>query len=197
MKAHKVEPIKRLVEKATGLGVPTHEEALANVRDVKPLRMKFRDDGYIPNNPKLPLLYYRKAVHFGRQHDPAAMLEVLFNAHGWGKAWRNGVYDFVHYHSMIHEVLGVARGSATVRLGGNKGKTVKVAAGDIIVVPAGVGHECLTLSRNFLVVGAYPPRGTYNECRGSFQERERAVASIRRVAVPKQDPIFGADRPWW
>jgi hypothetical protein len=42
MKAHKVEPIKRLVENATGLGVPTREEALANLSNVKPLRMKFR-----------------------------------------------------------------------------------------------------------------------------------------------------------
>src|SRR4051794_3149313 len=62
MKAHKIEPIKRLVEKATGVGIPTREEALANVRDRNPLHMKFRDDAYIPNNPKLPLLYYRKGV---------------------------------------------------------------------------------------------------------------------------------------
>jgi uncharacterized protein YjlB len=197
MKAHKVEPIKRLVENATGLGVPTREEALANVCNVKPLRMKFRDDGYIPNNPKLPLLYYRKAVRFSRRYDPAATLEVVFDAHSWRKAWRNGIYDFVHYHSMIHEVLGVARGSALLRLGGNKGKTVKVAAGDVIVVPAGVGHECLKPSRDFLVVGAYPPNGTYNECRGSFQERDKAIASIRRVSIPKQNPLFGADRPAW
>ena len=197
MKAHKLEPIKRLAEKATGLGVPSREEALANVRDVKPLRMKFRDDGYIPNNPRLPLIYYRTALHFSREHDPAAVLEAVFNAHSWGQAWRNGIYDFVHYHSMIHEVLGVARGSALLRLGGNKGKTVKVAAGDVIVVPAGVGHECLKPSRDFLVVGAYPPTGTYNECRGSFQERHKAIASIRRVSLPKQNPIFGTDRPIW
>jgi hypothetical protein len=121
--------VKRLVEKATGLGVPTREEALAQVRNVKTVRMKFRDDGYIPNNPKLPLLYYRKAFHFSRKHDPAAVIEVAFNAHSWGQAWRNGIYDFVHYHSMIHEVLGIARGSAVLRLGGNKGKTLKVAGG--------------------------------------------------------------------
>jgi uncharacterized protein YjlB len=197
VKAHKVEPIKRLVEKATGLGVPTRAEALANVRDVKPVRMKFRDDGYIPNNPKLPLLFYPKVLRFSRKHDSAAILEVIFNAHSWGQAWRDGIYDFVHYHSMIHEVLGVARGSALLRLGGNKGKTVKVAAGDVIVVPAGVGHECLKPSRDFLVVGAYPPTGTYNECRGSFQERHKAIASIRRVSLPKQNPIFGTDRPIW
>lgn len=197
MKAHKIEPIKRLVEKATGVGVPTREEALASVRDVKPVRMKFRDDGYIPNNSKLPLLYYRSVFRFDRKHDPAATLEAVFNENSWGRAWRNGIYDFVHYHSMIHEVLGVARGSALLRLGGNKGKTVKVSAGDVIVVPAGVGHECLKSSSDFLVVGAYPPAGTYNECRGSFRERTRAKTFIRRVAKPKKNPIFGIDSKGW
>src|SRR3954467_677242 len=123
------------------------------------------------NNPILPLLYYPRGVRFDRRYDPAAILEVIFDSHSWRKAWRNGIYDFVHYHSMIHEVLGIARGSATLRLGGNKGMTVKVSAGDVIVNPAGVGHECLNADTRFLVVGAYPPRGTHNECRGSFQER--------------------------
>jgi uncharacterized protein YjlB len=197
MKAHKIEPIKRLLENATGLGIPAREEALAAVRQVRPLRMKFRDDGYVPNNPELALLLYRKSVRFDRKHDPAATLEAIFNAHGWNKAWRNGIYDFVHYHSMIHEVLGVARGSAMLRLGGNKGKTVKVSAADVIVIPAGTGHECLKAGAKFLVVGAYPATGTYDECRGSFQERDRAIASIRRVAVPKQNPLFGSLSGVW
>src|ERR1051325_2995388 len=106
-----IEPVKRLAEKATGLGVPSVEDALATVRDCRALRMKFRDDGYIPNNPKFPLLLYRKAVRFDRNHDPAATLEQIFAVHHWGDAWRNGVYDYVHYHSMIHEILGVARGA--------------------------------------------------------------------------------------
>src|SRR3954465_13828078 len=194
---HKVEPVKRLVERATGIGMPSQDEALACVRLTKPRRMKFRDDGYIPNNPKLALLCYRGVVRFDRKHDPAATLEVIFDANSWGKGWRNGIYDFVHYHSMIHEVLGVARGSATLRLGGNKGKTVKVSAGDVIVIPAGVGHECLNADTRFLVVGAYPPRGTHNECRGSFQERDKAIECIRRVAIPKRNPLFGPVRPVW
>jgi uncharacterized protein YjlB len=94
-------------------------------------------------------------------------------------------------------VLGVARGRATLRLGGNKGRTLKVGAGDVVVVPAGVGHECLQASRQFLVVGAYPPTGTYNECRGSFQERDKAIAAIRRVALPKRNPLFGSVAPVW
>jgi uncharacterized protein YjlB len=192
-----IAPVKRLAEKATGIGIPSREEALACVRDCRPTQMKFRDDGYVPNNPKCSLLYYRKALRFGRKYDPAAVLEKIFNVHGWGDAWRSGIYDFVHYHSMIHEVLGVARGSATLRLGGNKGRTVKVAGGDVIIIPAGVGHECLKASKEFLVVGAYPPTGTYNECRGSFQERDKAIAAISRVGAPKQHPLYGSRQPLW
>ena len=29
---------------------------------------------------------------------------------GWGDAWRDGVYDYLHFHSRIHEVMGVCRG---------------------------------------------------------------------------------------
>jgi uncharacterized protein YjlB len=192
-----VEPVRRLAEKATGIGIPGGDEALARLSDVRPVRMKFRDDGYIPNNPKLPLLCYRKAVRFGRNDDPAAVLEKIFNVNGWGAAWRNGIYDFVHYHSMIHEVLGIARGSATLRLGGNKGRTVKIGAGDVIVIPAGVGHECLKANPGFLVVGVYPPKGTYNECRGSFQEHGPAIKAIRRVSVPAQHPLYGSRQPLW
>ena len=192
-----IEPLKRLVEKATGIGTPSSDDALGAVRDVRASRMKFRDDGYVPNNPTLPLLYYAKALRFDRKHDPAAVLEKIFNLNGWGDAWRNGIYDFVHYHSMSHEVLGIARGSATVRLGGNKGKTVKVSAGDVVVIPAGVGHECLAAGKTFLVVGAYPATGTYDECRGSFQERSRAIAAVRRVAVPERHPLYGSRRKIW
>jgi uncharacterized protein YjlB len=192
-----IEPVKRLAEKATGIGIPSGEEALACVRRARPSRMFFRDDGYIPNNPKFPLLYFRKVFSFGRKHDPAAVIEQTFNVNGWGDAWRNGIYDFVHYHSMIHEVLGIARGMATLRLGGNKGKTVKVSIGDVVIIPAGIGHECLKASPSFLVVGAYPPTGTYNECRGSFHEHDKALASISRVTAPKRHPLYGNNEPVW
>jgi uncharacterized protein YjlB len=188
---HKVEPIKRLVEKATGIGIPSSDEALERVRLVKPISLKFRPDGYIPNNQSTPLLYYRKAVSFPKDGDSAALLEAIFNANGWGDAWRDGIYDFVHYHPRIHEVLGIARGQARLRLGGNKGRTIKVGTGDILLIPAGVGHECLTASTDFLVVGAYPPSGVYSECRGSYREYEKALLQIQRVASPTRNPLFG------
>ena len=166
-------------------------------RSSEPLALMFADDGSIPNNPRLPLLVYRGAIDLTGTPDPERVVERAFADHGWGDMWRNGIYPYVHYHSMIHEALGIARGSAKLRLGGNKGRTVMASAGDVVVVPAGVGHECLTASSTFLVVGAYPPTGTYNECRGSFQEHDRAIAFIRRVGTPKQHPLYGSREPLW
>ena len=85
--------------------------------DAKPLTFVFADDGLVPNNP-MPFLVYKGAVDVGSDH-PEKTIEGLFGANGWGAMWRNGVYDFVHYHATVHEVLGVARGHAKVRFGGD------------------------------------------------------------------------------
>jgi hypothetical protein len=122
MKAHKVEPVKRLAEKWTGIGIPSAEEALFQLRPVQPRQLKFSADGYVPNNPTMPVLLYSAVVRLKRDIDPAALMEAIFNANGWGDAWRNGIYDFVHYHPRIHEVLGVARGSAARRQQGDHGE---------------------------------------------------------------------------
>ena len=84
-----------------------------------------------------------------RTLDPAAVIEDVFDRNGWGDGWRNGIYDYLHYHSRIHEVLGIARGSAKVRLGGNRGRTLKLGAGDVVILPAGTGHQCLAASKDF------------------------------------------------
>jgi uncharacterized protein YjlB len=36
------------------------------------------------------------------------------------------VYDFVRYHSQIHEVMGVARGTAKIECGGLKGRVLSL-----------------------------------------------------------------------
>ena len=77
-----VEPIRRLAE--ASVGIPSREEALDCVRLSRPARLKFRDDGYVPNNPKFPLLFYQRVLRFARRHDPAAVLEKTFVINGWG-----------------------------------------------------------------------------------------------------------------
>jgi len=109
--------------------------------------------------------------------------------------WRNGVYPYVHYHSMIHEAMAVARGRAKVRFGGEKGEDIDIVSGDVVILPAGTGHQCLFQSPDLVVIGAYPPNGKYNLCRGTKAERAEALASIPNVPHPETDPVFGAEGP--
>ncbi len=144
----------------------------------------------IPNNSRLPLLIYKRAVTL-HGADPGEIFEELYPKGGWYAAWRYGVYPFPHYHSTAHEVLGVYRGSATLRLGHTAGITMKVQAGDVIVIPAGVGHQNLDSSNDFHVVGGYPNGQEADLLRGKPGEREFAERNIAAVRLPDGDPIFG------
>ncbi|MBH5367253.1 cupin [Bradyrhizobium glycinis] len=165
------------------------------VRARKPTAMHFRDDGIVPNNPRFPALLYRGVVKLnGRRFPPEVVIDTLFDTNGWGRSWRDTVYDFVHYHSQIHEVMGVARGMARIECGGIKGRILKLKAGDVLVLPAGTGHRLIGSSRDFLVVGAYPQDGTYDECTDTRQ-RPDAVKRIAKVRKPKTDPVLGSGGP--
>jgi hypothetical protein len=45
----------------------------------------------------------------------------------------------------------------------------------------------------FLVVGAYPPTGTYDECTTS-EHLTRALKTISKVGRPRKDPLYGNRR---
>ena len=162
----------------------------------KPLTFLFKDDGKVPNNAGLPALVYKAALDPATR-DLADAIEKHFAANGWGRdQWRDGIYPFVHYHSMIHEALGIARGRTRVQLGGHNGETLEFSAGDIAVLPAGTGHQRLYGSDDLLVIGAYPPEGIYNLCRGDNPaERDKALQTIPKVPVPDSDPVAGKDGP--
>ncbi len=162
----------------------------------EPLAFRFADDGAIPNNPKLSMLVYKNGIDLSGTAEPEARIEKLFAANGWGRgSWRNGIFPFVHYHSMIHEVLAIARGRASVQFGGPSGETVEVVPGDVALLPAGTGHQRLNGSADLLVIGSYPPGGDYDLCRGSKAEHDKALASIPRVPLPASDPVLGANGP--
>ncbi len=154
-----------------------------------PKQLLFKDDGKIPNS-KLPLILYKNAFK-ERGNQGASWLENRFAENNWTNSWRNGIYSFHHYHSTSHEVLGVYAGSALVHLGGEKGEKVDVEAGDIIIIPAGVGHKNLG-SKGLGVVGAYPDGRSWDLNRGYASERPKADENIAALPIPKADPLLGS-----
>ena len=152
----------------------------------------FADDGIVPNNP-LPLVLYRGAL--GQEGDLAARCEAMFDANGWPGAWRNGIFAYHHYHSTAHEVLGIARGSARVRLGGASGATIELRAGDVVVIPAGVAHKQESASADLLVIGSYPAGQRPDRHRDEPAAHAASAANVARVALPACDPVTGRADP--
>lgn len=158
----------------------------------EPDTLQLDDDGTFPNN-RLPVLLWRGAIP--TDGDPATAIEDRFHASGWGGAWRNGIFDWHHYHATAHEVLGIARGTVTVQLGGPQGAPLDLAAGDIVLLPAGTAHRNLGQSQDLLVIGAYPAGQRPDMRDGSPGERPAADRAIAAVPLPDTDPVTGDPGP--
>ncbi|NLR98144.1 cupin [Rhizobium sp. P38BS-XIX] len=148
--------------------------------------IRLRPLEWVPNNPHFPVIVYRSVLDAA---DRAEGFEAAFRANGWGGIWRNGVYDFHHYHSTAHEVLGFAEGHADLVIGGPAGREIHVEAGDAVILPAGTGHCRIAASRDFLVIGAYPPDQQADLCRKQPSDEQKAA--IGRLGIPMTDPLKG------
>jgi uncharacterized protein YjlB len=159
----------------------------------EPEQVYFKDDGSIPNSA-LPLLVYRHAFDLAASDLPG-MIELRFAKNDWSGSWRASVFPFHHYHSTTHEALAVYRGTATLQFGGEKGRKFAVKPGDVVVIPAGVGHKRIESSPDFSVIGAYPGGRHWDLLRGLPGERPRADRNLAAVPVPDNDPIGGPGGP--
>lgn len=163
-------------------------QALDQVR-----QLYFHDDGATPNS-HLPVLHYHLKARPG--DDAADAFERLFEHNCWTPLWRDGIFDYHHYHSTAHEALAVVRGRARVTLGGEAGQTLSLEPGDVLVLPAGTGHRCVECSKDFLVVGAYPcGQEDYDIQRPGSANHADSRARIASVALPQADPLGGAAGP--
>lgn len=161
------------------------------MRDTEPKEIFFKDDGKIPNNPNLPLLVYPKALD---ERDPSNVKNLL-SENGWRGAWTGGVFSYHHYHSTAHEVLAVVGGSASIVFGGEAGEAVEVSAGDVVAIPAGVGHFNAGADGDFTVIGAYADGRSWDLLTGKPDERPESIENIKNVPLPKNDPLLGGSGP--
>lgn len=145
-------------------------------------------NGFFPNNPRFPLLLYKQT--FVLTNQPQAIQELLQQNH-WGKSWIGSLYDYHHYHSTTHEVLVMIEGEGTVQFGGDKGKIYEVHQGDVVIIPAGVAHKGLRLSRGFKCIGAYARDVDFDMNYGKAEEHPNVDEHIKDAGLPASDPVFG------
>lgn len=168
---------------------------LANpIQHVNIIRHHITDDGNFPNNGHLALLVYRNALRLDKTIE-GKEIETLFESNGWANAWQDGVYDYHHYHSITHEVMGVIDGTARIQFGGPSGISIMVERGDVIIIPAGIAHKNIGGDEIFKCVGAYPEGKDYDLNYGKPGERPKADENIKNVPLPEHDPVFGAAGP--
>jgi len=108
------------------------------------------------------------------------------------------MYTTTHFHSTTHEVLCIFQGRARLCFGGEENpKRVEsvVEKGDVIIVPAGVGHRLLDdFSSRFQMVGSYPTGKEWDMCYGK-KEEGKMVKTIECLAWFEKDPLYGERGP--
>jgi uncharacterized protein YjlB len=164
------------------------------MRTVKPRQLSFVSAEDAPNNPRLPVLLYRKVLPL-QARGKAETFRAHFEENDWRGIWRDTIYTYRHFHTNAHEALGIARGNAVVELGGENGKKIKLQAGDLLILPAGTAHRRISGSKNFSVIGAYPKgQAKYDMCR-DLCDCKNAPARITRTKLPESDPFYGVAGP--
>lgn len=146
------------------------------------------DNGIFPNS-KLPVVVYKNAFEY--TDELATVFKNVFLKNNWYNFWEAGIFNYHHYHSNTHELMGICRGSTIVQLGGEDGEKLRIEAGDVLVLPAGVSHKNLIGEDAVTCIGAYPDGQGYDMNYGKEGERPGTDRNIAAVPLPDFDPLFG------
>ncbi|HKJ61699.1 MAG TPA: cupin [Hyphomicrobiales bacterium] len=163
------------------------------MRDEDVVQINVPENNGIPNNPRLAALIYPKALTDGFSIEDVM---ALYEQNRWFHVWAYTVFDYHHFHHAVHEVLTVAKGQATLHLGGEDGPKQRVGAGDTIILPAGFGHKRLESTPDFIVVGGYPEeQDDIQIIRAGEEAARNAKSAIKATPIPASDPIYGSGGP--
>lgn len=152
----------------------------------------------VPNN-RLPLLVHRNAIPGGGVNAVISR----FRRHGWSNNWSNpGVYTYPHFHSTTHECLGCASGwmEFSLSVGDSGWSRLRLSAGDVIVMPAGVSHEDIGHSDDNMMCGGYPDGRDWDNIQQEFLSEElyrQACKRIMSLPIPALDPATGNPISHW
>lgn len=151
-----------------------------------------KGNGRVPNS-RLPLLIYRGAVQVA-----VAEMEEQIRRNEWPPEWHSsfGMYPRHHFHSDAHELIAVTRGTMVGLFGGHDGVRATVHAGDVVVIPAGVGHFGEQVTEDLRLTGAFPAGYAIHDFRlGYPDEYACMVDRAQRVPIPANDPLYGPKGP--
>lgn len=152
--------------------------------------------GMLPNS-RFPLLVYRGAVEGGGED---AVLQ-RFRTNRWYNNWRYpGIYTYHHFHSTTHECLGVATGWMEIVVFGKGGTTLRVEAGDVVVMPAGVSHCMTAQSDDIMMIGGYPEGRDWDNMQQEHLSEKRRRAAVKRIMmlpIPARNPVTGEPLQEW
>jgi uncharacterized protein YjlB len=154
--------------------------------------LRLTPHAWVPNNRHLPVLVYRQVLSPSCK-DLGPVFEAMFALNEWPPQWRDSIFDYHHFHSTAHEVLGAISGTAEVIIGGPGGLVVTLEAGDVVLLPAGTGHCLQATEGRFQVVGAYPEGQQWDIRRDALSEKE--IAAMEALPFPRSDPVGGREGP--
>lgn len=152
----------------------------------------FEGNGRVPNS-RLPLLIYRNVI----QWDVLEM-EAIMRQNHWYPDWRahEGMWPHHHFHAESHEIICVTRGAHVGKFGGHDGVYAKLTQGDVVVIPAGVGHCGIQISDDLDLTGGNNAGHSVVDFRMGYPEEYAEVsARAREIPVSNYDPFFGAGGP--
>lgn len=152
----------------------------------------FEGNGRVPNS-RLPLLIYRNVIRWD-----VTTMEAIMRQNKWVTSWHahDGMWPRHHFHCEAHEFICVTKGAHLGKFGGHNGKKSQLNAGDVIVIPAGVGHCGLEISDDLDLTGGFHDGFGVVDFRMGFPEEYAELrARARQIPVLDYDPFFGVDGP--